>query len=111
VPIAVSKESEKRVKALAAFVRELKAVRKHFRWSVDEFGQIRGRHPEYYKSFCPLSAVAFMGTGQRFADVHEAAEVCGIADVSQELVDAIDNRNGSELRRGILIAVGVKGDF
>jgi hypothetical protein len=93
-----------------AFVTELMGFADEFTWSVDRYGQIRGKCkelPPRLKAMCPLTAAAYKATGHICNTSHEAAEVLAMGVVSLELTDAIDNFVVHRWRNWILEALGL----
>ena len=96
--------------AVQAFVAELMGVADAFTWTVDKYGQIRGKCkdiPPRIKGMCPLTAVAYKATGIICITSHDAADVLALGDVSLELTGAIDNFGLHPWRDWILEALGL----
>lgn len=105
-----SNQREQRAHQVNEFLRALKKAAEFFRWYVDEFGQIRGEHPDYAWPCCPLTAIGMVEHGKpyRLTDGHQIADELGLADVSFRIYDATDHRTkGRLLRDQILRAVGL----
>ena len=106
----LTEEAERKWKAYDAFARELKKVAGEFTWKVDQFGQIRGTHPDWVHDLCPVTAVDYAKTRafRRLREVHEVIDSIGLGQYGVEMVMAIDTDRSGRLRDLLLETVGLK---
>lgn len=98
------------IESTGPFLKELMRVRHFFKWQVDKkTGRIFGVHSEYERSFTVLEAVAWGQSGKRYDDEFAAARDVGLSKISHTVKGACDSFNETELRRGILVAIGQVG--
>lgn len=91
------------------FYSALRSVSSYFKWSVDDYGKIRGTYKR--NKYCPLTAIARILTGKRHYPENYDYIDLGIdlsLDDRNEVIDVADNNwYNKNLRRQIEKIIGV----
>lgn len=96
--------------AIAPFLRELRQIAHLFKWQVcNKTGRIIGWHTEYDDPFTPMQAVAWREKGVRISEEYEAARAIGLEGIVHAVTECCNHRCDKDVRRAVLIEIGMEG--